>query len=140
MSSDRTAAAAGLARARRAYRRDMNWIRERFGIIPEAALHQVGPLAAGALDALEAGTPEALAAAVRAFEDYHRAVMRETVWKMLEQSKNTLAALHGDDAELYAEKTALWNRASWLFTNFSARRSRTVGGNYRKALKILAEL
>jgi len=133
-------AAPDLAAARRDYLKDMQWMCDRFGIVPEVHRSQlVGPLAV-ALDALEAATPEAGAAAVKAFRDFHRAVMKEAVWHVLEQTKRSLKSLREAEPELYAAKLPLWNEASWLFTNFSVKQSRTVGGNYRKALRLLADL
>ena len=138
MAKQNNAGARDLAEARHDYLRDMKWMRARFGIIPEVHRSQLVGCLTAALDALESGTPEAGAAAVESFRNLHRAVMKEAVWHVLEQTKRTLKALRGSEPDLCAEKLELWNRASWLFTNFSVRQSRTVGGNYRKALDLLA--
>jgi hypothetical protein len=109
-------------------------------IIPKVHLSQVTGTFTTALNALESDTTEALESTLRSFRNLHREVMKEAVWSILEQTKNTLKMLQKSEPELFARKIKVWNRASWLFTNFSIKQSRTVGGNYRKALNLLAGL
>lgn len=132
--------AGAMAAARREYLKDMRWLRTRFGIIPEAKDYLMKDLLISCLDALESGTAESALEAVKAFQNFHKLIMKQTAWNMLEQTRNSLKAIKDSEPGVFSEKIKLWNRASWLFTNFSVNQSRSVGGNYRKALELLSEL
>jgi hypothetical protein len=129
-----------MAAARREYLKDMKWLRLKFGIIPEAKDYLTKDLLINCLDALEGGTDESFLESVKSFKNFHKLIMKQTAWNMLEHTKNSLKAIKDSEPDIFNEKIRLWNRASWLFTNFSVNQSRSVGGNYRKALKLLTEL
>ncbi|HWL52873.1 MAG TPA: hypothetical protein VNQ90_10580 [Chthoniobacteraceae bacterium] len=129
-----------LQRARRAYLEEMQWLRERFGVIPSVPRHQVGPALWLALDALEANTADMLAAALKAFRKLHRSTTKLVVWHQLEETRHGLESIRAEAPELFARKLKLWNQASALFTNFNQSAGQSPTLNYRKALELLATL
>ena len=140
MSSPTDALRAELQLARAAYLEEMQWLRDRFGVIPGNPQHQLGPTLWLALEALECGTPEAFAAALKAFRKLHRATIKGVVWEKLEETRRALEAIRREAPALFAQKRQLWNEASALFTNFNQPPGQSPTLNYRKALERLADL
>lgn len=111
-----------LAKARRDFERDMRWLRSRYGIAPEPESHQLKPTLVACLDALAEGDPDAMQKAVDSFVTLHRSIMAHVAWHLLEQTKRALKPLRNTDPALFEQKLALWNKASWAYTNAQFRR------------------
>lgn len=129
-----------LAAARKDYLRDMKWLRQKFGIIPDPRPDQVKLGLWHALNALEKQDADSLDQAIKAFKKMHRGMMKETVWQVLEDSKRALKKLRSCDQDLFAQKLLIWNQASHYFTNFNTPPGQPLSTNYRKALLLLAKL
>lgn len=131
---------AELRKARAAYLDDLQWLRDRFGVVPALPQHQVGPALWLALDALEDTRPESFTAALKAFRKLHRSTMKRAVWEVLEETRKNLLALRSEAPALFERKREVWNEASALFTNFNQPAGQSPTLNYRKALELLATL
>ena len=106
-----------LAKARRDFQRDMKWLRSRYGIIPEPESHQLKPALVACLDALEKGDLEGMKRAHASFVTLHRSIMAHVAWHLLERTKRALKPMRDSDPALFEQKLALWNKASWAYTN-----------------------
>ncbi len=131
------AARAALTAAREAYLKDMKWLRSRYGIIPEPEPHLVRGLLQTALAALEKDDLPALRQAVQSFDTFHKDILARVTWELLEQTKRSLKALRETDPELFEERLALWNAASWAFTTA---RFRKITDKYREAIRTVTKV
>ena len=131
------AARAALTAAREAYLKDMKWLRSRYGIIPEPEAHLVKGLLQTALAALEQDDLPALRHAVQSFDTFHKDILARVTWELLEQTKRSLKQLRESDPELFEEKLALWNAASWAFTTA---RFRKITDKYREAIRTVTKV
>ena len=130
--TDISEARADLTAAREAYREDMQWLRDNFGIIPEPEPHLLKATLRSALAALESDDEGDLRRAVGSVEQLHKDILARVTWDLLEQTKRSLKGLRASDPELFEAKLALWNAASWAFTTARFRR---VTEKYREAIE-----
>jgi hypothetical protein len=130
-------ARAALTEARAAYLKDMQWLREKYGIIPDPEAHLIKGLLQTALSALETDDVSSLQRVTQSFDQFHKDVLARTAWDLLEQTKRSLKALRETDPELFEEKLALWNAASWAFTTARFRR---VTEKYREAIRTVTSV
>lgn len=121
-----------LTEARAAYLKDMQWLRSRYGIIPEPEPHLLKATLRAALAAVEQDDLPSLKGAVQGFEQLHKDILARVTWDLLEQTKRSIKALRESDPELFEEKLALWNKASWAFTTARFRR---ITEKYREAIR-----
>lgn len=136
MKSKREARAA-LTAAREAYLKDMKWLRDRFGIIPEPEPHLLKATLQTALSALENDDLPGLQRAVQSFDALHKDILARVTWELLEQTKRSLKGLREMDADLFEAKLKLWNEASWAFTTA---RFRKVTDKYREAIRTVTRI
>ncbi len=130
----------GLQQARAAYLDDMQWLRERLGVIPTVPHHLVGPALWLALDALESNVPPRFTAALEAFRKLHQSTMQQVAWQKLEETRKGLKSIRTEAPAIFARKLKVWNEASAFFTNFNQPPEQSPTLNYRKALELLATL
>ena len=133
----RDEARTALREARAAYRRDMEWLRDEYGIIPDPEAHLVKGLLQTALTALESDDASSLQGVTQSFDQFHKDVLARIAWDLLEQTKRSLKAVRETDPELFEEKLALWNAASWAFTTARFRR---VTEKYREAIRTVTRV
>lgn len=130
-------ARAALTQAREAYRGDMQWLRNGYGIIPDVEAHVIKRVLLAALDALEKNDLPSLKSAVGSFETLHADIMARIAWDLLEQTKRSLKALQESEPELFEEKLRLWNKASWAFT--TARFIKNTA-KYRESIRTVTQI
>jgi hypothetical protein len=128
---------AALTAAREAYLSDMQWLRDRYGIIPEPEPHLLKATLLSALAAVEHDDLPSLQRAVQGFDSLHRDILARITWELLEQSKRSLKGLRESDPELFEDKLKLWNKASWAFT--TARFRKTME-KYREAIQTVTKV
>lgn len=132
-----TEARAALTEAREAYRRDLQWLRNNYGILPDVEAHVIKGALLTALDALERNDLASLTKAVSSFEMVHADLMAQIAWDLLEQTKRSLKALREKEPELFEKKLQLWNKASWAFT--TARFMKSTA-KYRESIRTVTQV
>jgi hypothetical protein len=130
-------ARAALIQAREAYNNDLQWLRTRYGIIPEPEPHLVKGVLLAALGALEKNDLPSMIQAIQSFDTLHKDTLARIAWDLLEQTKRHLKALRASDPALHEEKLQLWKQASWAFT-----RARFLldTAKYREAIRLITRV
>ena len=126
-----------LTAARRSYLEDMQWLRQKYGIIQEPEPYAVKTVLLAALAALEKNDLAGLQKTIQCFNELHDQVLRYVVWDMLERTKRGLKAIRQSDPKGFQKKLRLWNEASW--EKHGWRRPGTFR-KYRRAIEMLARI
>ena len=130
-------ARAALTQARSAYRRDMLWLRRRYGIIPAPEAHLTNGVLLAALDAIEKNDVASVEKAVQSFDTLHQDILARIAWDLIEHTKNSLKDTRHRQPELFEAKLKLWKQASWAFTTA---RFRLVTAKYREAIRVATRI
>ena len=125
-----------LAAARRSYLDDMQWLRQKYGIIQEPEPCAVKAVLLAALAALEKNDLAGLQKTILHFNALHDQVLRYVVWDMLERTKRGLKAIRQSDPKGFRKKLRLWNKASWEKHGWGE----PGFSKYRRSIEMLARI
>jgi hypothetical protein len=103
-------------KAHKVYLRDMKWLREKFGIIPETKDFALKKAFSSSLDLILENTPESFEKSLKAFKEFHRKIIYDAAWSLLERTKENLKLLQDTEPKLFEEKRKLWIQASWALS------------------------
>ncbi len=126
------------AAAREDYLKDMTWLREEFGMIPDVQEYAMKEMLLASFRAIEANDVPSLTKAVQQFKLLHNDVLAHVTWKMLEQTKRCLKEIRDSHPDDYKAKHQLWLDASWAYTHGKAFQRDTAA--YRTCIQILASI
>lgn len=126
-----------LVKAKKAYLKDMKWLRDTYGIIPEPEIYLIKHLAHSSIEALADHTFKSLNQAVADFQNFHKSILYHVAWDMLERTKESIKSIKANDPDLYEEKLKQWRRASWSMTQDIYRQTFTM---FKEAIRQAAEI
>ena len=128
---------AELVAARKAYIKDMKWLRDTYGIIPEPENYLIKHLATSSLDALTNHTVKSLDKALTDFQAFHKSLLYHVAWDMVERAKEGIKTLKVNDSDLYEEKLKQWKLASWSMTQDIYRQTFTM---FKDTIRLASEI
>lgn len=111
--------------AHETYLHDVKWLREKFGIIVAPKDFTLKAALAPAIDFILKDDSESLEKSLKAFKEFHRKIIYDVAWDLLERSKENLKLLQNADLELFEEKRQLWVKASWALSEAIYRKNFT---------------
>jgi hypothetical protein len=98
------------------YLRDMKWLREKFGIIPEPSNFTLKKALSSSIDFILKNDPESLQESLNDFKEFHRQIIYGVAWDLLERTKESLRLIQDSEPDLFTEKHQLWIQASWALS------------------------
>lgn len=98
------------------YLRDMEWLREKFGIIPEPKDSSLKKGFSASVNFALKDDRDSFQQTLDAFKEFHRSILYDVAWELLERSKENLKKIQKTEPELFNEKHQLWIQASWTFS------------------------
>jgi hypothetical protein len=128
---------AEFVKARKAYIKDMKWLRDTYGIIPEPENYLIKHLASSALDALTKHTVKCLEQALIDFQNFHKSVLYHVAWDMLERTKEGIKSIKAKNPDLYEKKLKQWKVASWAMTQDIYRQTFTI---FKDTIRLASEI
>lgn len=120
------------------YEKDMTWLRDKFGIIPDKLEpHTLKKTLKTALMAVASNKRDDIRNTVLEFEKLHSRILYKVAWNLLENSKKNLKSLKEANYKLYETKLRDWNKASWALT---ADCYRVTATKYKGCIELAAQI
>lgn len=98
------------------YFQDIKWLRKKFGIVPEPKDFALKKAFSAAMKFTQKNDLQSLTENVSAFKEFHRAIIYDVAWDLLERTKESLKLIRAANPRLFEEKRKLWIQASWAFS------------------------
>jgi len=103
-------------KAHKVYSRDMKWLREKFGIIPEPKDFTLKKAFSPTVNFILKNDPESFQESLNSFKEFHRRIIYDVAWDLLERAKENLKLIQDTNPSLFEEKRKLWVQASWALS------------------------